>query len=194
MKKTILFFTVLICGFAFGQDVFKYSSFKMDNSKKSYNMMVDYDKNKSIKKILIDVESEDVLFDKASYIIRENDLLKFTAYLSFILSKKMEWDIINKNNKTKDVIKKIEWDLGDVLVNCVYTDGPVKINTYLYTMYTFSNNYSTVIISTAGSNDVKSSTIFFSSNILFENFIKKLDLDKIQNAINIDASKKELLK
>lgn len=193
MNKFILILT-LISNFAFGQGLFKYSTYKMDSVKKSYSIMLDYNKNKELTNLILDVKSEDALFDESSFLFDNAQLDKFRAYLNFLLSKKIEWDLINKSNKTSNIIKRIDWGLGDVLVSCAYTDGPAKLNTYLYTMYSFDKTQSVIVISTAGSNDVKSSVIIFSNNLSLEQFIKKLDSEKIQIAINEDAKKMDLLK
>lgn len=194
MKKIAVILLMMMSGLFFGQEVFKYSSFKMDHTKKVYNLVVQYDKDRTLQKMLIDVESMDDLYDRSSFIIPAPDLLKFTAYMNFVLSKKMEWDITNIYNKVDDVTKKIEWNDGDVLVNCVYNDGPIKTNIYLHSTYMFGNKNSSVFILTAGSDDVKSSMISFSDNVLFDIFLKKLDSAAIQRSIDVDYAKKNALK
>lgn len=184
----------LLGNFIYGQNTFIYTTYKMYKPNKVYNIFVNYDDKKNLKNVLISVESNDPLYNKSKFIIKKDELNKFTAYLAYISSKKTEWDYVNLKNKTSKVNKEIIWDEGDVTVNCIYEGGPIKSDVSLQTNYIYEKSKSGVHIATPNSSEVNSSIIYFESNKLFAEFINKLDLEKIQAAIDNDFNKTNLLK
>ncbi len=192
MKQTILFF-ILISSLSSAQGSFRYGTYKMDDKKKSYNIDIGYGENKNFEHLILEVNSDDVLFDKSSFIIENINFPKFITYLNYVLSKQTEWDIINQKNKTKEVTKNINWDEKPLTIYYTY-DGGQNGNTNLYTMYSFLNNNSLISIYIPDLKYVKGSQIYFANKKLSEAFLSKLDLTKIQNAINKDYDKKKELK
>lgn len=186
----VMLFVLQVCN---AQNTVKYGSYKMDNTNKNYSIFINYNNDKNINKILINVESTDPIFKESSFVLDKIGLLKFNAYLAFLYSKQAEWDLINISNKTKDVVKKIEWD-EEITVDCSYTDGPIKIDTPIHSTYVFMNGSSSIDFGTSNFDLVKRARIFFLNKILLAKLMDKLDLNKIKSFIDNDYKKKSLLK
>ncbi|MDV3470888.1 hypothetical protein CMU02_09120 [Elizabethkingia anophelis] len=193
MKLIITPLFIAISSFCFSQNTVKYSTYKTDNTKNSYSIILDYDNQLGLNYILINVESTDPIYKNSTFIIKGTELAKFRAYLAFISVKQTEWDLINISNKTKEIIKQIDWD-EEMSLNCSYSDGPIYIDTPLHTNYVFMNGNSSIDISTSRFEYTKRSRIFFLTKSFFSAFKEKIDPNKIKSFINSDYQKKSLLK
>ncbi|MDV3901222.1 hypothetical protein CMT89_08460 [Elizabethkingia anophelis] len=166
MKLIITPLFIAISSFCFSQNTVKYSTYKTDNTKNSYSIILDYDNQLGLNYILINVESTDPIYKNSTFIIKGTELAKFRAYLAFISVKQTEWDLINISNKTKEIIKQIDWD-EEMSLNCSYSDGPIYIDTPLHTNYVFMNGNSSIDISTSRFEYTKRSRIFFLTKSFF---------------------------
>lgn len=193
MRLIFTTFYIAISSFCFSQNTVKYSTYKTDNTKSSYSIILDYNNQLNLNYILINVESTDPIYKSSTFIIEGNELAKFRAYLAFISAKQTEWDLINISNKTKEIIKQIDWD-EDISLNCSYSDGPIYTDTPLHANYLFMNGHSSIDISTSRFEYTKRSRIFFLTKSFFSTFQEKLDPNRIKTFINSDYQKKSLLK
>lgn len=194
MKHIAILLSIFLIQVYNAQNTVKYSTYKMYNSKKSYSIFIFYDNNQKLTDILMEVDSTDPIFKKSSIAISKSEIFKFGAYLYYLAAKKTEWDVINISNKTKEIIKEIEWDESNVLVGCAYEDGPAEANTPLSATYVFINGGSAIEIKTLEFDDLKRSRIFFTDRSQLINLADKLDFQKIQDFIKADFYKKSLLK
>lgn len=193
MKKIISTFFLIVCAILNAQRIAEVGKYSMSNPKKSYNIIANYNENLELKQLLIDLDSEDAIFDNSTLFLKQDQLNIFIEYLNYILIKKKEWDAINVKNKTLEVVKKIDYD-KDVNAGLVYKDGPVITNTYLYTMYAFVKNKSGVVITAVGTSEVKPSSIEFPSTESLQNFINKISKERIVKSIAEEQKKQSLLK
>ncbi|WP_116547970.1 hypothetical protein [Chryseobacterium sp. HMWF035] len=192
MRKLIIF--VLFSNLALSQNIIKYSSYSMENPKKSYNIMLDYDNDPIVENILIDVESDDPIFKKSSFILTRHEFYVFLDYLKYMAEKKNEWDKINIANKITSVDKKIEWYNKNLKGSCVYLNGPIISQTPFYADYYYRKGKSYIIIKSNRSDEVDYSFILFPSSKHLEMLIEKLNIDKFNLLIEEDIKKKNLLK
>ncbi|CEJ70552.1 hypothetical protein BN1195_02879 [Chryseobacterium oranimense G311] len=194
MNKIAFIILQFCVTFIFSQNAVKHSSYTMENPKKSYNIMLGYDNTPALESILINAQSEDPIFTKSTLIFKKDQLTEFINYLKFILDKKNEWDVINLKNKTTEVTKKIDYPNGDVYAGCVYSGGPVITKTYLYSIYSYIKNGSGIQVSTAGGSEAEPTYIFFPNTKSLQSFISKLDEEKINQTIQNDFKKLNILK
>lgn len=193
MKTTVILLFLLTYGFFNSQNIAKVATYSMDNPKKSYQILASFSEEKSLNELLINVDSEDVIYDKSTLILNPDQLVNFSDFLIFLLKKKKEWDPISLSNQTNEVVKNVEYE-KDVKGDLVYRDGPVLTDTKLYGTYVFIKKNSAIIVNIIGSHEVKDSSIIFPSTASLESFIKKIDKIKIQQSIDSEFTKVNLLK
>lgn len=193
MKTTLFLLFILIVGFFKSQNIAKVGIYKMEDPKKSYQILASFSDDKNLNELMIKVDSEDVIYDESTLFLKPDQLVDFTDFLKYLLKKKKEWDIISLSNQTNEVVKNIEYE-KDVKGDLVYRDGPVLINTKLYGMYVFIKKNSGIVVNMIGSREVKGSSIMFPSTASIENFLKKIDKNIIQQSIDTEFKKINSLK
>ena len=194
MKKLFPLFLFLICNILYSQDLVKYFSYKMEDPKKSYNVFLSYDENKNLDVLMIDVSSEDPIYDKSSFILYgKEDLEKFRIFLRLALIKKTEWDSQNLINNEGDIVKKMDLE-RNMKVTCKYYKGPSYPDSTLYSTYVYLSGKSAISISTPTYEDIERSQILFLDQASIQNFIKKIQEIEVQNFINKDYEIRSRLK
>lgn len=166
----------------------------MENSKKLYNIFLNYDENKNLDVLMIDVNSEDPIYKKSSFILYgKEDLERFRIFLRLALIKKLEWDSTNLINNEDDIVKKMDLE-KEMQVTCIYDNGPSFSESNLSSTYVYLKGRSALSISTTSFGEVERSQIFFIDNTSIKNFINKLEDKSINSFIISDFNKKARLK